>query len=138
VIHNTAPQQVAESVVNLKAEYGVDLDGNGTISAAEWVNAPPADWRTLLAIRVAVLVRSRNFERNGDPGATGVRAATPTAANPYYFGDPVGRKFLMTNVDGTADASATSTPCRTTGAITATRVYERVIPLRNMLWGIWG
>ena len=44
---------------------------------------------------------------------------TPTAANPYYFGDPVGRKFLMTNVDGTADAFGDPTPIRTTGATTA-------------------
>jgi len=138
VIHNTAALQVAESVVNLKAEYGVDLDGNGTISAAEWVNAPPADWRTLLAIRVAVLVRSRNFERNGDPGATGVRAATPSAANPYYFGDPVGRKFLMTNVDGTADAFGDVDAVPNNWRYYRYRVYERVIPLRNMLWGIWG
>ena len=57
-----------------------------------------------MAIRVAVLVRSRQFERNRDAGAaSGVSAVTPTAANPYYFGDPA-RTFLMTNVDGTADS----------------------------------
>jgi hypothetical protein len=92
----------------------------------------------LLAIRVAVLVRSRNFERNGDPGAAGVRAATPTAANPYYFGDPVGHRFLMTNVDGTADAFGDLDAVPNNWRYYRYRVYERVIPLRNMLWGNWG
>ena len=45
VIHATAPMQIAEGVINLKAEYGVDADSNGTISPGEWQTAAPADWR---------------------------------------------------------------------------------------------
>ena len=88
------PMQVAEGVINLKAEYGVDTNGNGKIddSRTNGRTLAPADWRQVLAIRVAVLVRSRQFERNGDPGASGVHAVTPSAANPYYFGDRVGRR----------------------------------------------
>jgi len=138
VIGAAAPMQIADGVVNLKAEYCVDLDASGTISNAEWQAAPPADWRTLLAIRVAVLVRSRSFERNGDPGAAGVRAATPTAANPYYFGDPVGHRFLMTNVDGAADSFGDLDAVPNNWRYYRYRVYERVIPLRNVLWGNWG
>jgi len=138
VIRATAPLQVADGVVNVKAEYGVDLDNSGTISAAEWQRVPPADFRTVLAIRVAVLVRSRSFERNGDPGAAGVRAATPTAANPYYFGDPVGHRFQMTNVDGTADGFGDVDAVPNNWRYYRYRVYERVIPLRNVLWGNWG
>lgn len=134
IIHTTTPMQVAEGVINLKAEYGIDANADGTIAPGEWTTVAPADWRQLLAIRVAVLVRSRQFERNGDPGASGVRAVTPTAANPYYFGD-VTRKFLMTNVNGTVDSFDDLTADPNNWRYYRYRVYERVIPLRNMLWG---
>jgi type IV pilus assembly protein PilW len=137
-IHATAPMQIAEGVINLKAEYGVDANNNGTIEPGEWQTAAPADWRSVLAIRVAVLVRSRQFERNRDAGAaSGVSAVTPTAANPYYFGDPA-RTFLMTNVDGTADSFTDLDANPNNWRYYRYRVYERVIPLRNMLWGNWG
>ncbi len=135
MIHATAPMQIAEGVVNLKAEYGIDADADGVIAPGEWTASAPADWRRLLAIRVAVLVRSRQYERNGDPAASGVRAVTPTAANPYYFGDPVNRKFLMTNVNGSADSFDDLTADPNNWRYYRYRVYERVIPLRNMLWG---
>jgi type IV pilus assembly protein PilW len=138
-IHGTAEMQIGEGVINLKAEYGVDNDGDGTISDAEWQTAAPADWRQVLAIRVAVLVRSRQFERHGDAGAaSGVLAVTPTAANPYYFGDPINRKFLMTNVDSTPDTFGDTDVDQNNWRFYRYRVYERVIPLRNMLWGNWG
>ena len=138
LIHATPAMQIAEGVINLKAEYGVDSNGDGTISAAEWQTAAPADWRQLLAIRVAVLVRSRQFERNPDAGAaSAVKAVTPSASNPYYFADPVGRKFLMTNVDGTADSLTDTDGVPNNWRYYRYRVYERVIPLRNMLWGVW-
>jgi type IV pilus assembly protein PilW len=137
-IHATQAMQIGEGVINLKAEYGVDNDANGTITPGEWQSAVPADWRQVLAIRVAVLVRSRQFER-GDPGAaSGVFAVTPTASNPFYFGDPVGRKFLMTNVDGTPDSFADTDANPNNWRYYRYRVYERVIPLRNVLWGNWG
>ena len=92
----------------------------------------------MLAIRVAVLVRSRNFERNGDPGASRRARGDADAANPYYFGDPVDRKFLMTNVDGSPDSFSDTDGVPNNWRFYRYRVYERVIPLRNMLWGQWG
>ncbi|MEO5844554.1 MAG: PilW family protein [Caldimonas sp.] len=128
------PMQVAEGVVNLKAEYGVDADADGLIAPGEWTTVAPADWSRLLAIRVAVLVRSRQFERNADSSSSGVKAVTPTAANPFYFGDTT-RKFLMPNIngDGTVYDDLTADP--NNWRFYRYRVYERVIPLRNMLWG---
>jgi type IV pilus assembly protein PilW len=135
LIHDTPPVQVGEGVINLKAEYGVDLNANGSIDVGEWQVAAPADWRRLLAIRVAVLVRSRQYERNRDAGASGAAAVTPTAQNPQYFCDPACRTFLMTNVDGTPDAFGDANPNPNNWRYYRYRVYERVIPLRNMLWG---
>ena len=137
-IFNTPPMQIGENVINLKAEYGVDNDGNGTISTAEWQNTPPADWRQVLAIRVAVLVRSRQFEPGDPSAASGVFAVTRSASNPYYFGGGVNRTFRMTNVDGTPDTYSDTDANPNNWRYYRYRVYERVIPLRNMLWGNWG
>jgi type IV pilus assembly protein PilW len=132
---------IAEGVINMKAEYGYDVSGDGKIANAEWVTALPlgADWKRVLAIRVALLVRSRQFERNGDPGAAGNAAVTPSARNPTYFAVPGPAKpFLMTNVDGAADGFSDLDAVPNNWRYYRYRVYERVIPLRNMLWGTYG
>jgi type IV pilus assembly protein PilW len=126
---------VAEGVINIKAQYGVDLNGDGQIANAEWQNAAPADFRTVLAIRVAVLVRSRQYERNPDSSSTVVAPVTPN--NPTYFNYTGAQPFLMTNVDGTPDSGpANTTPNNWRNY--RYRVYERVIPIRNVIWGIYG
>ncbi|MDQ6639119.1 MAG: PilW family protein [Pseudomonadota bacterium] len=130
----TTPRQIAEGVINLKAEYGVDANADCQVAPAEWSASAPANWRSLMAVRVAVLVRSRQYELNRDQGASGVRAVTPSASNPYYFADPA-KTFLMTNVDGTADTFNDATPDPNNWRYYRYRVYERVIPLRNMVWG---
>ena len=140
-VEATPVAQIAEGVINLKAEYGYDTNNNGQIDDspgnAEWVTALPAgaDWRRVLAVRVAILVRSRQFERSADPGASAAFAVTPSASNPYYFGDPVNRKFLMTNVSGSTDSFGDNNPDPNNWRYYRYRVYERVIPLRNLLWG---
>lgn len=136
-VQATPAAQIAEGVINLKAEYGYDTNNNGQIDDgpgnAEWLTALPAgaDWRRVLAIRVAVLVRSRQFERSSDPAASTANVVTTT--NPFYFDDPVNRKFLMTNVDGSMPAIATVGDPNNWRHYRY-RVYERVIPLRNLLW----
>ena len=44
----------------------------------------------------------------------------------------------MRNVDGTPDPSETPNADPNNWRYYRYRVYERVIPLRNMLWGIYG
>ena len=129
----TPPIPVAEGVINIKAEYGVDLNNDSVIANAEWQVAPPADFRTVLAIRVAVLVRSRQFERNGDSSAT--NAAPVTLAVPTYFNYTGAKPFLMTDVNGPGDSNLPGDPSNWRHY--RYRVYERVIPLRNVVWGIY-
>jgi type IV pilus assembly protein PilW len=134
LIFNSPQLDVAENVINLKAQYGVDADNNGRITNAlpnEWTTVAPADFTQVLAIRVAVLVRSRQFERSADGSAaapTGITQIAPSWA---------AGNFVMTNLDGTADAfgGAPNTPDPNNWRFYRYRVYEKVIPLRNMIWG---
>jgi len=128
-IQNDPNTPVAEGVVDMKAQYGVDTDGNGLITDAapnEWTKVAPADWTNVRAIRIAVLVRSRNFER---PAASAADAAFLQASAPTWSGGA----FAMHNVDGTADTNPANSP--NNWRYYRYRVYEKVIPLRNMVWG---
>lgn len=113
-----AATEVAEGIINLQAEYGVDADGNGVIAAGEWSAAAPASWQQLRAIRVALLARSPQYEK------TAVTAVVPAWA---------GGAFTMTNVDGTADTTPNNA---NDWRHYRYRVYETVIPLRNIVWGM--
>ena len=122
LIHNTVTQ-VAEGVADLQALYGVDTNGDDQISDAEWTSTQPADWTKVLAIRMGILVRSGQFEKTGDTPGNAASAVTPS-----WFGGP----FVMRNVDGTADSNAASSP--NNWRYYRYRVYDRVVPLRNMIW----
>lgn len=113
-----ANELVMPEVVDLQAEYGVALPASQVIdswvSAAdkEWVSPGPADWRRIKAIRVALVTRASQYER-------------PAAG---------------------ASCSATTSLASSWGAINTEkypsdwgcyryRVFETVIPLRNVIWG---
>jgi len=113
---------VTEGVVNMQAEYGIDANNNGQIEAGEWTTTDPASaaqWANLLAVRVALLMRSGQWERT-----------TVTTVTPSWTGGA----FTITNLDGTAGATTPTDPTRNWRNYRY-RVYESVIPLRNILWG---
>jgi type IV pilus assembly protein PilW len=119
---------VSEGVVDLKAQYGYDANSDNQVSDAEWTKAVPADWARVRAVRVALLVRSRDFAKP--------RAASDADAPSYKLTvAPAwsGGSFVMKNVDGTADADVLGSP--NNWRYYRYRVYEKVIPLRNMIWG---
>jgi type IV pilus assembly protein PilW len=114
-----APNPLASNVVNLKLQYGLDVDKNGVL---EWVSADVAPWRaadlmnapdanvlhaqlkTLKAVRIGIVVRGEQWDKDAPdvPWSLfgGVYAGTfVRAAGNYRY-----------------------------------RVYETVIPLRNELW----
>jgi type IV pilus assembly protein PilW len=127
----TVPFDIAERVVTMKAQYGVDANGNGRIETAEWTAVAPADWTTVLAVRTAILVRSRQFEKVTNP-----ELPTPvavTASRPTW-GDGL-QTFTMTNVDGTPDTYGPTDDNPNNWRYYRYRVYERIVPLRNMIWG---
>ncbi|MEO8157608.1 MAG: PilW family protein [Betaproteobacteria bacterium] len=105
----TSDADIGDGIVQLKAQYGKDTDGDNVVDA--WNTTQPvtaADWMQVRAIRIAVLSRSGQYEK------TAVTAAAPT----WYGG-----AFTMTNpADGTD------------WHYYRYRVYQTVVPLRNMIW----
>lgn len=109
----TPMQDVAEGIVDLQAQYGVG-------SPITWTANAPTDWSQVQAIRIAILSRSQKFE-----------PAPITTTAPTYFGNTL--SFNMTNVFGASSSNATSNPFNWRNY--RYRVYEKVIPLRNVIWG---
>jgi type IV pilus assembly protein PilW len=100
--------EVGENIIDLQAQYGIDADGNGILASGEWQDGDPADWGQLRAVRVALLARSAQWEKD---------AVTPAA--PAWSGGP----FAVADpADGTSWKNYRY------------RVYEIVVPLRNIIW----
>lgn len=106
-----AASSVAEGIVHLKAQYGVDNGAgggtadDGVISPGEWTAVAPANWSKVLAVRFAVLARSQQMEKT-------VVSGTPTW---------VGGEFDMSNIGDWQNYRY--------------RVYESVVAMRNVIWG---
>lgn len=116
----------ADQIVHLKAQYGKD-DGvnNGTVSNSVYTaddglvdgysSTAPAtavDWKRVKAIRIAVVARSGQREK---PSVSAGPCDT-TAASPTWSGGAI---------DVSADAD---------WQCYRYRVFETVVPLRNLLW----
>jgi len=111
----TSDADIGDGIVQLKAQYGKDTNGDAVVDT--WDNTLPDDidpairaalWMQVRAVRIALLARSGQFEK------TAVTAAAPTWS---------GGAFTMTNpADGTD------------WHFYRYRVYETIVPLRNMIW----
>ena len=119
--------EIADGVLDLQAQYGYDANLDGQIADNEWTVATPptnADWSKVLAIRVAILARSGEYEK-------GYTATTPV----WGCGMSVScTNFLMTNLDGSAGATTPTDPT-VDWRHYRYRVYETVVPFRNVIWG---
>jgi len=114
-----AATPAVSSVVNLKAQYGVDTDNDGTVdtwqsatgtwSATNLPNQPQATWQQILAVRVAIVTRSDQYEA-----------------------DPVS--------PGPIDMFCSPSPCALSMSLTSDqqhyryKVLETTIPFRNAVW----
>ena len=113
----TSDADIGDGIVQLKALYGMDKNCDGVVDTWDNIITPPVvppcaislnPWMQVRAIRVALLARSGKFEKT---------AVTPAA--PAWTGGA----FTMTNpADGTD------------WRFYRYRVYETIVPLRNMIW----
>ncbi len=123
-----AVNSVADNIVHMRADYGVD-DGvnNGsvtynTVYAANdgivdrYISATP-NWSQVIAVRVAVVARSALAEKPAAGGAT----CDTTTVPPTWSGDTGGARSF----DLSADAN---------WKCYRYRVFETTVPLRNWIW----
>lgn len=120
---NDNAQAIADGVIALRALYGLDTNGDGILDA--WadpsatgydiatVMATPATIRQIMAVRVSLVLRGANYERDA------VSASSLT-----LFGDA--KNAAGTSIKQTVTLSSDDQHYRY-------RVVDSVIPLRNML-----
>lgn len=107
----TNTQELFPQIVNLQAMYGKDTDGDGVVDRYDTTTPTTnAGWLQVLAIRVAVVARSNQYERD-----------EVTASNPQW--DVGATSTIALKVDNLPDWKHYRY-----------KVYDTVIPLRNMLW----
>lgn len=136
------PQSVVGNVVSIKAQYGFDTTAAATFnpengmkigkwSSAMWdadgdgVTGGPGDYQRIASLRVAVVARSRNPDK---PAADGTCSAT--ADKPVVFASAQSADVAAAPVTvNVAVASDTiSWKCY------RYRVFETVVPMRNLAW----
>jgi len=139
---SNTPSTVADNIVSLKAQYGFDtrtgsaFTPQGGVQVTQWsstiINADGdgtvgdgGDYRQVVAVRLAVVARSKSVER---PGANGVCSAT--SAKPQVFGTEVPQG--VTAVPVTVDVAVPGDP--TDWRCYRYRVFETVVNLRNLAW----
>lgn len=115
---HAAPIAISDGIVQMQAEYGKDIDGDGDVDPAGpggdlWEPTMPAgatatDWSRVLAVRIAVVARSAQPE----PGCQATTVA------PRWKNDSV----------------AISVAADPNWQCYRYRVLETTVPVRNMIW----
>jgi len=116
-------QPLSSSIMNLKLLYGVDTDGDGAIdtwtpptgdySTASVLAATGANLRRIKAVKIGMVVRSDEFDRDAPAFAWTLFECTAQEKTTYSCPDPL------------------------TGTLPANyryRTYETIVPLRNPMW----
>ncbi len=119
------PEAIFPHVIDLQGVYGLDRNADGTVDT--WTATSPttqATWAQVLAVRLAVVTRSEQYE--GRPGQT---ATEVTSTAPTWTPDGVNATALPVSARVTCPASESD--CWKHYRY---KVFETVIPLRNMLW----
>lgn len=126
LLRGTAAITLADNVVALKAQYWEDADNDYTEDSGEWKTTTPSNWGRVRAVRLGILMRSPEYEVSKDAAAADKGRVTTTA--PSW----IGGNFTMTNVDGSnsTDVDYSDNNWR----YYRYRVFETIVPLRNMLW----
>jgi type IV pilus assembly protein PilW len=121
---NTRPtRDVQADIVNMRALYGKDVDGDGDVDVYDDVTPTTnATWLQVIAIRVVVVARSDQFEKEDVTPAnlSWDVGTTPPTTGSVTCGTS---KCLTLNVNHLTDWKRYRY-----------KQFETVIPLRNMLW----
>ena len=129
-----AVSSVADNIVHMRADYGVDdgvNDGSVTYNTVyapndgvvdRYISATP-NWSQVIAVRVAVVARSAQPEK---PAAGLGAPCDTTTAFPTWSGN--------TGPARSFDLSTVPLPAGVTWQCYRYRVFETTVPLRNWIW----
>lgn len=111
---------LVDDIVDLQAQYGRDTNDDGVVETWD-TNTPTTatGWTQVLAVRLAVLTRSGNYVRPSVAGG----ACEATLAIPDWSG------YLESGLAGDRLIIPGGVP-----SCYKYRVFETIIPLRNMIW----
>lgn len=110
---------IADGIALLKAEYGTDANGNGMVDAGEWTQAAPANVRSVLAVRLAVVARSVQPEQHTDAGGV----CDTTTNSPTWIDSAA----VPLNLSGNVGLAATTDEWK----CYRYKTFESTVPLRN-------
>jgi len=116
-------REVQPDIVNMRALYGKDTTGDGVVDVYNDVTPTTnAGWRQVMAIRIAVVARSDQFEKED---VTPANLVWDVGTSPPTTGAAAcgASECLTLKVDHLADWKRYRY-----------KQFETVIPLRNMLW----
>lgn len=109
----TNPIQVVDGIVAMRAVYGRDTDLDGKVDT--WDNTAPSSAQQVIAVRVGLLVRSGAYEK---------KMVTNAASISLWDGGP----SVALRDDTQTDPNNRDRHYRY-------KVYQTIIPLRNIIWG---
>jgi type IV pilus assembly protein PilW len=114
-------------IVQLQAQYGKDTDGdalNCNSAITTWDNVTPAanspDWQKICAVRVAVVARSVQWEKEEVTADAAVSTCADPKAVCWYGGQVMALNTGNANADDWKHYRY--------------KVFQAVIPLRNVIW----
>jgi type IV pilus assembly protein PilW len=122
--YTPTPFTIVEHIVDLQAQYGKDNGAGGGVAndgrVDSYDNVTPVngvEWQQVLSVRIGVLARSEFFVKPDTPGGN----CMATIAAPTWAGGAF---------PALGDFTVVTNPARCYGY----RVFETVVPLRNMIW----
>ena len=126
----TTWSSIASNIVNMQVQYGVAVAGTQPVACwtdatgsacngTNWANPSAADIARIKAIRVAVVARSSQRTAN-----------VTTTTNPISWTQPA-----TTPVSSAAPVISLSTSVGTDWGHYRYKVYQTIIPIRNVIWG---
>lgn len=129
-------QTVNPNIVLMKAMYGRDTNGDGVVDRYDDTLSTAADWASVRVIRIAIVARSGQREKtpvtNSSPTwDVGTSATIAATNNASHCGTVAPIHCYLDLTIPPASASATDV---NEWKNYRYKVYDTVIPVRNMLW----
>jgi type IV pilus assembly protein PilW len=139
------PEAVTDNIVSIKAQYGFDTRTGNAFKPEEstkigrWsanmidadgdgITGGPGDYQHVVAVRIAVVARSKEPERK-DPGAASC-TTTPEGKRPVLFAtaQPSGVTAVSVTPNVAVAGDTVNWQCY------RYRVFENIVPIRNSAW----